>query len=95
MYQLFMEIIQAPELNLGIGAVISGLLGLLAWFVRSWLLDMKREMRELRIAVDNNSKVVTVALLEFAALIPGARPILEEAKRSAEERMRHNQKPEG
>lgn len=78
--------------------LIATVLGFLGWFVKSWLADMRAEVKAaresqvveskaLRLAIDENTRVTTIALLEIAALIPGARGMLETARKSAEERI--------
>lgn len=89
--------------------LIATVLGFLGWFVKSWLADMRAEVKALkvetaetaranmaahlaeskalRLEIAENTRVQTVAMLEIAALIPGARGILEAAHKGAEERI--------
>lgn len=74
--------------------LIATVLGFLGWFVKSWLSDIRGEVRvtreeskALRLAIEQNTRVNCIALLELSALIPGARGMLETAKKGAEERI--------
>lgn len=78
--------------------LIATVLGFLGWFVKSWLADMRAEVKAaresqvveskaLRLEIAENTRVTTIALLEIAALIPGARGMLETARKNAEDRI--------
>lgn len=92
------EIAAGPEGTLLGQGLIATVLGFLGWFVKSWLADMRAEVKAaresqvaeskaLRLEIAENTRVTTIALLEIAALIPGARSMLETAKKSAEARI--------
>lgn len=62
--------------------------GVVTWFVRAWLAELIKEVKIMRFALDENTRVTTIALLEMAALIPGAKPMLEKVKENVTQRMK-------
>lgn len=76
-----------------VGTLVTGLLGGLGWLLRVWLVNITREIRELRNAVDTSTIVQTIALLDMAALIPGAKPVLEKSKAACEVRLKQPIEP--
>lgn len=90
----FAEIAAGPDGTLLGQGLIATVLGFLGWFVKSWLADIRGEVRvtreeskALRLAIEQNTRVNCIALLELSALIPGARGMLETAKKGAEDRI--------
>lgn len=98
---LIADIAAGPDgalLGQGLTATVLGFLG---WFVKSWLTDIRGEVRvtreeskALRVAIEQNTRVNCIALLELSALIPGARGMLETAKKGAEDRIAEATKAE-
>lgn len=58
---------------------------LLLYYGRQDLKEIRREMREQRRAQDRNTKLVTIALLQLATLIPGVKGQLTAIKSEIEE----------
>lgn len=97
------DLAAGPEGTLLGQGLIATVLGFLGWFVKSWLGDMRAEVKAaresqvveskaLRLEIAENTRVTTIALLEIAALIPGARGMLETARQNAVERIATAQK---
>lgn len=98
---LVADMAAGPEGTLLGQGLIATVLGFLGWFVKSWLEGIRLEIRvvrdeskSLRLAIEQNTRVNCIALLELSALIPGARGMLETAKKDVEQRLAEAAKTE-
>jgi hypothetical protein len=62
---------------------------LLLYFGRLELKEIRKEMQGHKRAMDRNTKLVTIALLQLASLLPGVRGQLQEIKQEIDEEDHH------
>ena len=88
-----MFIILADATNSGqeatwtIGLVITTLLGLLSWYIKSAQERTERNHDKMRAALDDCTLAHIVVGLELAHLLPGAKERLEQLKQRVEQRL--------
>lgn len=88
-----------------LGTLLTACAGVITFFVKTWLSDMKdeiraqrvdfvREVRGLRLEVSENTKVVIVAMLKMSDMVQEHRELLEQVKNGIDSRQKREEQRE-